>query len=457
MTSTTSDRRRFALAGERGTVDLVVPASQSVAHALAGIGVVFDASHHAIITRSGDEIDPASPVDDLTDGAVITLVDLAAAVSVPPAQRAPVNPIDHSSVWWSLTTVAVFVAVFALIHLNTGDPLLSGLSRALVAGALALGAFASATTWIARDGSSSSRGLPLAAFIALCAASTATATPALHGAVHFAVTAWLVAVAITCSLMSVATSNYERRGPVGAIGIVALVLAVVWGSSLWLTWPMSAAATISLGLVAPGIRAVPAFLLTMHEGYFINYEHFMSQRWTVRGSVPGDPGEVTMAAVRPHVDASSARLTSTVVVLSTTSMLCTPFVLPAMHDSSLLVRIGAIGTIATTVVALVLGARHHSATAPRWVPRIAASVMMLAVAIDIAIRADDAMLTTLAVSALAVGIAAAFLIPVIAHGVRSLAWSRLADVLESVSVSLALAFALLAADTVEAVRTMMAS
>lgn len=462
MTTTTSDRRRLALAWEGGVVDLAVPLGGTVGQALHGAGVALDVTRHAVLTRSGREVDPHSAVADLTDGTLLSVVDLTIAANATPAARRRTTVAEHAAIWWLLATTAIIVATLALLRLAAGDTLLHGDARVAVASALGLGAAASAATWVVRRSRGSAErerqavAAPFAAIVALCAACAAAGTPALHGAVHMAITAGLVIMAVVFTLTGVAAGGRVNRAPATALAAVALVLTIVWGGTLMASWPTVSAAAISVGIVAPGMRLVPALLMDVHEGYAIHYEHFMSQRWTVRGAVPGDPGEVTMDVVQPHVDESVAKLTTGIVALSVTAALCAPAVLGATHDSSLVVRIGAIGALASAVIALVLNPRHRSSVALRWTPRLAASFIVLAAAIDLGGHAPATALVVAAGAMLAIGVMAGILAIPLAKGASSLVWSRLGDLMEWLAITLSLPMALVAADVLEAVRTMMA-
>lgn len=461
MDTATHDRRRLALAGDGATVDLVVPFGSSVAAALAGARIPFDPSRHALLTRSGREIDPGSAVDDLTDGTLLSVVDLT-VLAVKPRRGAGAAPrTDHAELWWGAATGGAALTALGLERLAHHDTLLHSWARPVGATALGLLAAGAAAVWLARRAARGTHatpaGLPFAAIVALSSAAAVIATPATHGGTHLAIALALAAMAAVFSLMAVVTPRREPRGLVGTATTLALVLAAVWGGTLLLGWPIASAAAISLGLVAPGIRLVGTLLLDVHEGYSINYEHFMSQRWTVRGAVPGNPGEVTMDAVQPHVAESTARLTTGVVALTAVAVLTTPLVLPAMHAPSLWVRIGAIGALAATAAALMLGPRHRSSAALRWTPRVGASLIALAVATDLALRADDQTRLLLAGAALLVAVVTAALIIPVSRGASSLVWSRTADLFEWLAVALALPLALLAANVLESVRTMMSS
>jgi hypothetical protein len=258
------------------------------------------------------------------------------------------------------------------------------------------------------------------------------------------------------ALIALWTSPRAVRGAIGAASVIFAVLSIVWGGTLLLQWSTTTAAAISLGLVAPGIRWIPTLLLSFEDGYAINYEHFMSSRWSVRGAVPGDPGQVTMEVVKPQVDESIAKLTTGVVMLSAMAAITTPFVAPGLTSSSLLVRIGTIGVLAATIGALFLSPRHSSSVTLRWAPRATAALMTVTGVFTFAVDSTDAARNVLAVVLMAAAMLAALLIVPVGRGASSLVWSRLGDTLEWLAVALALPMGLLAGDLVESVRTVMA-
>ena len=127
-----------------------------------------------------------------------------------------------------------------------------------------------------------------------------------------------------------------------------------------------------------------------------------------------------------------------------------------MYSASLLVRIGTIGVLVATAIALFLGPRHHSSATLRWVPRATAIFVTLVLVITFALHSSDAVRSVLAAAMMVAAILAAVLIVPVGKGASSLVWSRLGDTFEALAVALALPMGLLAANVVDSMRTVMA-
>lgn len=458
MTAMTWERRRLALSSDAVRFDVAVPLDASTRDALAAIGVAFDQGRHAVVSRSGREVDADAPVADLADGTLLTVVDLTAFSPRPSAKTVAMEQArtEHHAVWWLLATTAVMLAAAALGDLAKSTTLLGDSTRIPVAAALGVGAAIAAAWWTLRASTTGGTGFALTATSSLAFAAGVVGAPHMEGATHLAVTVGLLCATVLTALMAVAASERAVRGAIAAATAVFLVLAIVWGGTLLLQWATTTAAAISLGLVAPCIRWIPNLLLDFEDGYAIQFENFMSSRWSVRGAVPADPGQVTMAVVKPQVDESLAKLTTGILMLSVLAAITTPLVVPGIYASNLLVRIGTIGVIAATIAALFLSPRHSSSTALRWMPRVTSAFMAVVVAIAFAMHSTDATRSVLAVMLLVAGLLVAVLIVPVGRGASSLVWSRMGDTFEWLAVALALPMGLLAGNVLESVRTVMA-
>lgn len=458
MSATISEQRRVAVLCDGARLELSAPCAFTVYQALESVGVIVQPETQVLLDRSGREVPATSSVADLDDGALLTIVDLGLAVPTPGASRrtAGAQRADHGSAWWLLATVSILLAGGALAGLVAGAPLLAGTGYQWVVAGLTLGALATAALWIARAPADGSGAAVLVSTLALAFAAGTLSVPDAAASGHLAATVGLLCSATLGAAMAVAARDGVMRAVATTLSVVLLVYASVWGGTLLLEWGPIAAAALTLGLVAPGIRFLPTTLLPVADGYAINYKHFMSSRWTVRGAIPPDPGAVRMDAIRPTVRNAAARLRTGTVALALTAPLMTPFVLPGMFGESIAVRIGSIGVVLATVVALFLAPRHGSDPVTTWVSRGGAAIMVVGTGVVLASNASAAMLTVVAVVLLSCGILVAIMIVPLSRGMRSLAWSRVGDALESLSITLALPLALLAANVIELVREMMA-
>jgi len=457
MSAPVAANRRIAFLGDDARLDVSAPTTQLVADALDAIGISFEAGRDVLLDRAGREVSPATRIGDLDDGSLLSIVDLSKAPAAPTdiRVRAEATRADHRSTWWLLAITSLLLATGALVALLGGAPLLNGSGKGWIVAGLALGALSSAGLWIARTTARGAGAAALVSTLSLAFAAGALAVPDAVGATTMAVTIGLLAAATLGSAMAVAARDRVMRAIAATLSMLLLAYSAVWGVTLLLEWPMTTAGALTLGLVAPGIRFLPTVLLPIADGYAINYRHFMSSRWTVRGAIPEEPGAVLMEAIRPTVEAAAARLRTGTVALCLTAPIMALLVLPGFHASGPMVRIGSIGLIATTVAALFLMPRHGAEPAIVWVTRSAAAVIVVEVAVAFAAKTSEVNVTVLAVTLLAVGMVAAALIVPVSKGSPSLAWSRVGDRIEGLSITLALPFGLLAANAIELVRGMM--
>ncbi|MFV0287023.1 MAG: hypothetical protein ACK5IM_11695 [Demequina sp.] len=407
------------------------------------------------MTETGVVVDAATPLADLPDGALLTWVGFDAVTTGPESSNAvaPQGRADHGGPWVLLVAIGAVLLASAVLALAQGGSIATPTARAAAAGVLALGALVSIGAWaypLPRRLPDLAIGAPLT----LAFAAAAVGTPVVFRGAHMAVTAGLVAAALVAVTAAALTRDPRARATASALAITLLVVAAVWGITLMVNAPAASAAAITMGLVAPGLRLVPALLLRVPEGYAIEYRHFLGNRWSVRGAIPDDPGAVSMPTVRTYVDAAQARLHAGVVTLSVMAAACAPFVAPLTRSDSLIPRIGATVLLVATAMGLTLWPRRTSRPVLRWTPRLSAAAIVVVVLAQVALGTSEPSRLGLAVAGLVVGTVAAMLIAPVAARRAALGWSRLGDLVESASVVLALPAGFLAAGTLEFVRAM---
>ena len=455
MNTDAAARTRLVLVGAQSRLDIAAPAGQALATALAAVGVKVDSSRHALVDSSGRQIPWDAPAESVGDGALLTLVDTHAngggresSGGIEAAARA-----DQAAPRWLVTVLSALLLVASLSELAAGSTVLNGPARIGVSALIALAAAATGSRWARRRAARRDPGA-LVAPLLLAFTAACLAMPGLFKGAHLAVTAGLLAAAVLAAFLAAATADRVMRAAALAAMTGLLTVAAVWGATLLLGWTVHAASALTMGLVAPGLRYLPSSLLRLPEGYSIEYRHFLGNRWSVRGAVPEDPGAVTMDVVRPFVDQSTARLAVGVAFLSGIAPLMTPWVSGGLRAESVFERSGTIALLATTVLALVLWPRRTSAPHLRWPPRIAAALTLVVVGVALVVTADALSRVAVAGGLLVVGLAAAaVLVPVSRHP-APLAWSRVGDVLATMSVVLAPPAAMLAAGTLDFVRAM---
>jgi hypothetical protein len=154
---------------------------------------------------------------------------------------------------------------------------------------------------------------------------------------------------------------------------------------------------------------------------------------------------------------STARLFTGTLVASILPVVFVPLVLGGGLSGDPIVFGGTVGMLVTLIIALVLIPRHHASSALRWLPRVAAMLVLIEVAVAFGSSLGPIAVVVEAAAFFAIGVAAAAILVPVARGASSLVWSRLGDVLEAIAIALSLPSALLAADVLTILRGMMAS
>lgn len=461
MLTQAATHKRLVVVGAHSRVEIGVPVDQPLAAALQAVGVALDPHRHALVDDSGRQVPGDTLTDSLRDGALLTIVSVdgtggAIHGGAPSSDSSRPTKVrkDIAAPWWLLVTLTTLLMLASLVDLAAGSTLMGQSTRLAVAGAIALGAIGTGVSW-SRRREPHREPTAVVAPLLLAFTTAIVATPAIYKGVHLAVTAGLLSAGILGTLLAVTSNHRTGRAIAGAASNWSLTVGAVWAITLVLDWSPSAAAALTLGLVVAGLRSIPTRLLKLPEGYSIEYQHFLGNRWSVRGAVPKDPGPVTMDVIRPYVDEAKARLTVGVIVLSGIAALVTPWVVSGIHSESVFQRIGTIAALITTVLGLLLWSRRTSAPELRWPPRIAAAAMVSATVLSLVMAADATGRVVVAASLLGAGLLMlGVLVPLSRHRV-ALGWSRLGDILETLSVVLAPPAAMLAAGTLDFVRAVM--
>lgn len=453
MAVETVERRRIVIQSEDRRIDLALPLDDTLDEALEASGLPT-AAEFIVIGPGGFEVPGETVCEDLTDGGLYALID---RTGLPPRGRptqatSTQTRADHGARWWMLAVAAlVLVAAFAQ---GAGDPLL----RLLVALLLVIGAVGGAVAWARRDAAAGVRGiLGVLAPVLLSFAAGALLIPAqLEASAHLSAASGFLAAGITTAVIAVSARLRTVRAAAGTTTVLLVSLAAVWGVTLLLHWGAPEAAAISLGLVPLGLRALPSSLVNMPEGYFIDYKHFMTSRWTVRGAIPESVGLLRTERITEVVDDSSARLIAGTAVLSIVAAVMAPIAFLRPWSGDVFVVSGGIALFVCLALALMLTPRHTTSRVLRWLPRAAAGVVLVIAGIQASVALGDGAQILGAAVLFAIGLTAVGVIIPIARGASSLIWSRFGDAFEWLAVALALPAALLSADALSLVRGMMA-
>lgn len=438
MTVAPAEFRRIALRVSGAQHDLAVPKGDALAQALTAVGVQLGAGDR-VFSPEGAQIDTALPAAELREGGLYSVVS-AASTSVErdaafEARRVRTAP-------WALATFAAVTALVAVLVDAPGWRLTAGLI--CVAAALV-----TALVWGRRERAS----WPLLASMVLAAAAGALLVPARveHLESTRAASAWLAIAVLAGFLMVSARSARLRAAAAALVAVAAAVAAIVWAGR-FAGWGLPECAMVLAAAAAVGVRAAPSLLVGVDEGYHIDYGRFMVLRWTVRGRVPEYRAEVAGPEVRERIGLAEARLEITVLVLSLLAALGLPAAALPLTGDGLAEQIAAAVFAVCVPAALMLSSRRTAARRLRLPPRVAVAVGLAGFVGVLALHADPALLLAVGGILFAVGLVAAAVVVPLTRGGRSLGWSRLADVADSLAVALCLPAALLAAGTLNMLR-----
>lgn len=460
MTLAPVERRRITLLGDAGSVDLAVPTDDRLDDALRRGGLALDPRTQFVVDRNGYQIDPATPGAELDDGGLYAVVAIAGAAGGKRRTRTGVaaagQRTDHGARWLLLGLVPLLAVVIVSL---VAEGSASGGSAVRMAVALVLGvaAIAPAVAWALRsDRPGAAPPVAMAAPLALAAVAVAAMVPGeLEAAALLRIAVGLLAAAVLALVLAVCTADAPLRAAWATVALLLLSLAGVWGAALLLRMPIASAAAVTLGLVPIVLRALPSTLVNVPDGMFIDYRHFMSNRWSVRGAIPDSPASIATGDAERVVRASTARLTAGTLVLSLAAMGAAPLAAPGLASEDPLTAIGSIALFVCAVLALLLTPRHTTGRALRWLPRAAAIVVLVCGVAVLAGVVGPAGGLVAGASVFAVAVITAIASLPIARGVSSLVWSRVGDIVEWLAVALALPAALLAANSIELLRGMM--
>lgn len=457
MAVDTVERRRIVLQSEDRRIDVSLPLDETLDDALVLSGLSAEGRFVAI-GPGGFEVPGDTECEDLVDGGLYALIDREALAPRASARSRSHDTlsgaprVDHGARWWMLAVSGLLlVATFAQ---GSTDPLL----RLLTALILVVGSICGAVAWSRGDSGAGVRGiLGVLAPVLLSFAAGVLLIPAqLVASAHLSAASGFLAAGVTTAVIAVSARARPMRAAAGTATILLVSLAAIWGLALLLRWGPAEAAAVSLGMVPLALRALPSSLVNLPEGYFIDYKHFMTARWTVRGAIPDSVGILNPARVIAVVDDSSARLIAGTVVLSIVAALMAPLAFLRAWPSDPFVVSGGIALLACLGLALLLTPRHTTSRILRWLPRAAGTAVFLVAGVQASSAFGGDFQVIGAVGLFVIGlITAAVMIP-ISRGASSLVWSRVADAFEWLAVALALPAALLYADALSLLRGMMA-
>lgn len=451
--------RKIAVMSGSHRIDIALPLDETLGGAVRRLGVTFTTDYHVIMDGSGTQVDHNAIAADLEDGALFSIVNLADTSNRERSRSAEprTNP-DSSVAWWGLATIGLVASVMVIASATASVNMETVAVRAVAAAVFGLGAVGSSVVRVLRTRVRGHEGeiAALVAPISLSfAAGALSISPTMAGSGHLAVASGLLAAGVLAALLKMTSHDDGLVATVGTVAVLLLGFAVIWGATFLLSVPASAAAALSVGVVPIGLRFLPSTLVNVADGHHIDFRHFMTSRWTVRGVIPEEVRGVDTGAVKSVVASSTTRMAAGVVVVSIAAAVFYPFAPPVLGNRDVFVTVGSITLSATLVLSLILVGRHYATPALRWIPRAAAGVILLELAFAIGSGHGDLVSIVSAGGLLVAGFVAAITMVPISRGAASLSWSRLADGVEGTAVALSLPAALLAGDALTLLRGVM--
>ncbi|QAY59130.1 hypothetical protein ET475_03405 [Microbacterium protaetiae] len=448
----TAQRRRVAICDGATRHDIAAPADMTMDAVLRHVGIDGPV---VLRDRTGAEVDPLWLLREYDDGDVFTVVD--PSLSSPRSRRRrggdpAAAPHEHAA-----AMVAVFAVLIALLAPLTARA--SGATSIIVGLIVGVAALAVGIVWARRttaDDADLTGGFY--APLALALAAGLLVSPALAwGSVHVAVICAASAVAVLAGVMTLVAAGRVVAAAAGAVTGVAAAVAGLW--ALVLVWglPAAAACAVTLGLAPVVLRVLPSSVLSAAPGMFIDFMRFQTLRWSARQREPEPAHAVRAAQARSMVAQSAARWRAGTILVCVTVAVSAPFALARLDTADVLTRSGQIAVAVCLVIALTLQSRRALHGTVRWMPRAATAVVVASLAVGVGGIVGVGVIEAAAVVLLAVAVIAAAVIVPIGRGLRSLRWSRVGDMLESLAIALALPAGLLAAGVVDLLRGMMAA
>ncbi|MET0789632.1 MAG: hypothetical protein ABWY33_10355 [Cellulomonas sp.] len=435
------------LGGERR--DIALRADVVVRDALQAALVPVNLPGVVVLDSTGRQLDLSGLVGaQLADGGVLHVVRPAPAPRTRAGRWAAGRPdvvtrrphVEAGAFVLAATLGVVVALVLLLTSTAMADP-----AAAVVAAVLGLAAVAVALGRTAAPASATIAG-PALGF----AAGVLLIDPVDGPTGRLAVTVGLVVATVVAGVRLIATrAAGAGADDAGVVLVVVALAAAVQSAVLLAELPPVVAAAVVVGAAPLALRLLPTLSLSVPDEQLIDLAHVSRTAASVRSPRPRALGRVNERQVGTSVGHAERRKATATVVLSVLPPALLPVVLVAAEPGTV-PGVGALVLSACVVVALVLGPRSARGSVGRWVPRAAAAVVLVELALGAPLEAAWRVPVAVVALVLVAGLAALSI--ALGSGWRSVVASRLADALEGLAVVLALPAALVAADMIETLR-----
>ena len=448
MTIASTGLKRIVVRAYGVPHDLIVAEDSSVAQVLAALGV-RPSEVDRVLGPSGERIELDTRAEALAEGGLYSLA--RAQSDTRSRRRRTGGAAARGAADWALAALGLVTVMLAY---SSDDTWLR------YAAAVALGAQALllALAWALR----ARREVPILTMLVpfgIGGAAMPLAVPTdAPGASSLAVATGAFAAAVLAAFIGVAGASLRARAAAWAAAAVLASLAGIALLSRPAGWDLAQLGLVLAAVSLVAIRALPSFSLVVEDGYHIDYSRFMVLRWTVRGRVPEYISSVESPEAKQIVEAAEARLESALALLSIIAAVGLPAFLVPLADGDLLERIAASLAMPLVALGLLLVSRRTAAPSLRRMPRIAVVVgLVLAAMLAPTVLGGEQSLGLAGFALLLCGLVTAGVVIPVAAGGRSLAWSRVGDIVEGIAVMLALPSSVLAAGTMDMLRGVLAS
>lgn len=334
------------------------------------------------------------------------------------------------------------VAASSLVG-RPGGPVWSGL---VAGGLLLLGALALAVRSTASRPDRAARTVaPFAAF----AAGLLLPVPAGPGAGGVAVVGGLALGAVVAGVARVASGRHDG---VSRVSMAAFsVLGALGATGVLLEWSPAAVGAVAAGLAPLVVRLLPSLGLDVPDEQLVDVDRLSTTVWSVREQRPARRRRVR----REEVSVRFRRARDVVAVGTLWASVVAPagaalLLLDPSPDA--VPRWGAVGLCVLLALAMGYQSRSVRDRLPRFALLASATALVLEVVAALAATTSPGTLIVVVVALAALGLVVLVGAAALVNGWRSPRLSRLADLLESTAVVLALPVAIVAAGGFEAFR-----
>lgn len=421
--------------------------------ALRAVLVPLDAPGTLVLDSAGRLLDVRAPVgDQVGDGAAVHVVRPAPR----PRGRRQVDPeviARRPRPQAGLLALAGALGTVLLLSAMLGPvaDLPSAVSTGLTV-ALLLLAFVVATTGRTGRGTATSVAVvaTLAAPLLAAAAGAWAALPDDDAQRRLAVVVALVCATVVAGVRAIVTRALRAGDDEAVVVLGALALvAAVQSATLLLDLPQQVGPALLVGLAPLVLRGAPRVALAIPDEQLVDVSQVARTAESVRSPRPRALGRVSARLVARTVEGAERRVTTAVALACTATVLLVPAVLATPERGSV-ASWGALVLVGCVLLAFVLLPRASRGIAGRWLPRLAAGLVLLEA--GLAVPTDWRVAA--AVGALVLGAVVAAVSAALARGWHSVVASRLADGFEGLAVVLALPAAVVASGLVDVLRRM---